>query len=57
MNYTMFQGHTRNRSHRKKFSSVPSGKGHTSLDKNVAGKDFLSKYKIPISFQAFVATT
>ena len=40
----------------KKISSEPSGKGHTSPGKNVAGKVFLSKYEILISYQASVAT-
>ena len=31
-------------------------KGHASPGENVAGKTFLFEYKIPISFQASVAT-
>ena len=40
----------------KKIFSEPSGKGHTFPGKNVAGKVFLSKYEMPISFQATMAT-
>ena len=49
MNYTMFQRHTQSTSHKKKLSSFPS--------KNVTGKDILSEYEMPISFQASVATS
>ena len=41
----------------KKLSSEPSGKGHTSPSKNVAGKILLSEYEMPISFQGSVATS
>ena len=41
---------------RKTLSSKSSVKGHTSPDKNVAGKVFLSEYEMPMSFQASVAT-
>ena len=57
MNFTMSQGHTRNTSHIKKLSSEPSDKGHTSPGKNIAGKEFLSKYEMPISFRACMATS
>ena len=53
----MFQGHTRNTSYIKTFSCEPSGEVHTSPGKIVAGKVFLSKYEMPISFQASVATS
>ena len=39
------------------FWTLSSGKGHTSQGENVAGKMCLSEYKIPISFQASVATS
>ena len=57
MNYTMSQGLTRNTSHIKKLSSEPSGKGYTSPGKNIAGKEFLSEYEMPISFRASMATS
>ena len=57
MNYTMSQGHTQSTSHIKKLSSEPSGKGLTSPSKNVTGKDILSEYEMPISFQVSVATS
>ena len=42
---------------KKKLSSEPSGKGHTSPGKNVAGKVFLSQYEMSISYQASVTTS
>ena len=56
MNYAMFQRHTQNAPLHKKIFSEPSGKGHTFPGKNLAGKVFLSKYEMPISVQATVAT-
>ena len=42
---------------KKKLSSEPSGKGHTSPSENVAREVFYSEYKMSISFQASVATS
>ena len=54
----MSQGHTGNRLQIKKISyHLNPGKGHTSPGENVAGKVFLSEYKMPISSQASVATS
>ena len=53
----MFQRHTQNTLQMKKISSEPSGNGHTSRGKNVAGKVFISEYEMPISFQVSVANS
>ena len=57
MNYAMSQGRIEIYHILKKLSSAPSGKGHTSPGKNVTGKDFLSEYEMPISFQVSGATS
>ena len=57
MNYPMSQGQTGNIKNKKKWSFEPSGKGHISPGENVAGKAFISEYKMPISFRASVATS
>ena len=41
----------------KKISSEPAGKGHTSPDKNVAGKVFPLEYEMPMNFQVSVVNS